>query len=49
MQANLHELVTDKLPKFMQRMDKRLAGGDKRYLINHEISIADFALGSFFL
>ena len=49
MQANLQELMTDKLPKFMERMNKRLAGDDKRYLINHEISIADFALGSFFL
>ena len=33
----------------MSTMDQRLEGDDKRFLLNHELSIADFALGSFFL
>ena len=33
----------------MKAMDKRLEGDDKRFLIGHELNIADFALGSFFM
>ena len=42
-------LLNDKLPRFMKAIDKRLEGDDKRFLIGHELNIADFALGSFFM
>ena len=40
--------MENKLPKFMCAMDARLSGG-RRYMVGHTLSIADFALGSFFL
>ena len=46
-QRSLDELMSDKLPKFMSCMDKRFEG--KRYMVGLTLSIADFALGAFFL
>mmetsp|Transcript_12136 Transcript_12136/g.16473 ORF Transcript_12136/g.16473 Transcript_12136/m.16473 type:complete len:170 (+) Transcript_12136:141-650(+) len=43
----LETLLNEKLPKFLHVMNERLIG--KRFLVGHELSIADFALGSFFL
>ena len=45
--ASLAELLQYRLPKFLKVMNKRLEG--KRYMVGREITIADFALGAFFL
>ena len=44
---SVNELMRDKLPKFMNCMNKRFEG--KRYMVGQHLSIADFALGAFFL
>ena len=51
-QAALETLTRCKLPKFMSAMNTRLAASaqdGKNFLVGHELTIADFALGSFFL
>ena len=45
--ASLADLLQYRLPKFLKAMNKRLDG--KRYMTGREITIADFALGGFFL
>ena len=45
-QESLDELMGVKLPKFMSCMNTRLQG--KRYMVGYTLTIADFALGSFF-
>ena len=44
---SLEVLVWEKLPRFMTQMNRRLK--NKRYIVGQEMTIADFALGGFFL
>ena len=47
-EAAIDQIMLSKLPMFLEAMDKRLSG-DKRFINGHEITIADFALGSLLL
>ena len=43
----LQDLMSCSLPRFLDAMDKRLEG--KTFVAGYETTIADFALGSFFM